>query len=188
MINPYSFKLTKEPVHKDNIEFAAVPEFERLSERQMRYVMLVDWFGSPLRFMRLEDRKHRAAVMAGYKFESDGTRLDKNARNVLAGKDLSIEAARGVMQNIQYSSEGAIKGAIDNQIDEIVNFFNKPDKTAVEMEKAVKMMTQLPAILETRKKIMELLNFRDTEFVMDVQDAAKALRPRSILEQLNQNL
>jgi DNA-directed RNA polymerase subunit F len=162
---PINFTLTKEDVFKDNPEFMAVPEFAGLTERQMRYVMLVDWFGSPLRLMKLEDRKFKAAVMSGYKLERDGKRLDMNGRNLVNGKTTSVEAARKVMRSIQYDSERELYNALNIQIEQIVNFFKIPEKSADELAKAVTLMTKLPTILETRNKILGILNFREEDIV-----------------------
>ena len=164
-----SFKLSENPVFEDNPEFRSIPEFERLTERQMRYVMLVDYHGSPLRLMKPELRRNRAAILAGYKFEKDGKRLDVNARNVIGGKDGSIEAARKVLAEIQYDNEWELMEALNTQIEGIIEFFKKPEKTMQELDKSVTLMTKLPAILETKKKILEILNFRDQDFVNTVE-------------------
>ena len=183
-----SFKLSDSPIMEDNPEFSAVPEFERLTERQLRYVMLVDYHGSPLRLMKPDQRRYRAALMAGYKLEKDGKRLDVNGRNVVAGKDGSIEAARKVLNDIQYDNEWELMGALNTQLDEIVKFFKKPDKTTQELDKSVQLMTKLPAILETKKKILEILNFRDQDFVNTVETTVNEATEASMIEDYNQDL
>jgi len=107
--------------------------------------------------------------MAGYKLEKDGKRLDINGRNVVAGKDGSIEAARKVLAEIQYDNEWELMSALNTQLEGIIEFFKKPDKTTAELDKSVTLMTKLPAILETKKKILEILNFRDQDFVNTVE-------------------
>lgn len=186
MSKSLSFKLTDASVFEDNPEFAAIPEFERLTERQMRYVMLVDFHGSPLRLMAPADRKLRAAIMAGYKNVKGSNQPDVNTQNLLNGKVGSIEAARKVMNAIQYDNERELMGALNFQIDEMIKFFKKGDKTAQELDKAVQMMTKLPAILETKKRILEILNFRDQSSATTeeaVQDDVKT----SLLDEYNNN-
>lgn len=158
-----NFKLSDNPVLEDNPEFKSIPELACLTERQLRYVMLVDWYQSPLRLLPPEERKMRAALLAGYKLEGDGKRLDINGRNIIAGKVESVEKARKVFSEIQYDYERELIIAIDNHIHNIIKFLNKKDKNAQELEKANNMMSKLPSILENRKKVVETLNYRDEQ-------------------------
>lgn len=180
-----NLKLDEKPVFESNPELKAIPEFEGLTERQMKYVMLVDFHGSPLRLMKPADRKFRAALIAGYKLEKDGKRLDINGRNLIEGKVATIEQARRVLNEIQYDSERELMDALSTQIDEMVRFFKKPNKTTQELDKAVQLMTKLPAILETKKKILEILNFRDQEFVNTTEDMEPDNVKASLLDEYN---
>jgi hypothetical protein len=183
-----NFKLSEAPVFEDNPEFLSIEEFARLTERQMRYVMLVDWYGSPLRLMKPEDRRYRAAVMAGYKLEKDGKRLDMNGRNLIDGKVQSVEAARKVLTSIQYDAERDLLSAIDNQIRQIVDFLNKPEKNVQEIDKATQMLNKLPSILENRKKIVEILNFRDQIIVDTSGNDEKLEQKTSLLDEYTETL
>lgn len=180
-----NFKLTEKNVFEDNPEFLSVPEFARLTERQMRYIMLVDWHGSPLRLMKMEARKVKAALMAGYKMEKDGKQLDMNARNLINEKVGSVVAGRKIMKDIQHDNEMDLKEALDTQIDEVIAFFKQPDKTAMQLEKAVALMTKLPTILETKRKILELLNFREADIVTG-EELKKEETELSILDEYNE--
>jgi len=162
-----NFKFTDNDIFEDNPELRLIPEFEKLTSRQMRYIMLVDWYGSPLRLMKSDNRKLKAALMAGYKMEKDGVKPDLNTRNLIAGKVASVEAGRRAMREIQHDNEMDLKEALDTQIDEVINFFKKPDKTALELDKAVNLMTKLPTILKTKREILELLNFREPNVVIE---------------------
>ena len=162
-----NFKLTDNDVFEDNPELLLIPAFKVLTSRQMRFVMLVDWYGSPLRMMKVDNRKLKAAYMAGYKSEKGSDKPDINTKNLINGKVASIEAARREMKEIQHDNEMDLKEALDTQIDEVINFFKKPNKTALELDKAVNLMTKLPAILETKRKILELLNFREPNIVVE---------------------
>lgn len=174
-------------VFEDNPEFKIIPEFANLTDRQMKYVMLVEWHGTPLRRMKKDDRKYKAALMAGYKLEKDGSRPDMNMRNLLAGKVATIEAALREMKSLQHDSEQEIMEAFDTQIDEIIAFFKKPNKTIIELEKATKMMSILPTILQQRKAILEILNFRDENVVNTDEGPLKEPEIKlSILDEYNE--
>lgn len=182
-----SLKITDKPIFEDNPELLAIPEFERLTDRQMRYVMLVDFHGSPLRMMKPEDRKYRAAIIAGYKLEKDGKRLDINGRNLIEGKVATIELARRMLKEIQHDTEREIMDALDTQLNEMVNFFKKPDKNLQELDKAMNLMAKLPIILETKKKILEILNFRDQDFVDTIENLEDENIKSSFLDEYNEN-
>src|SRR5688572_32345531 len=76
-----------------NPELKAIEEFEPLTDRQMRYVILATDYKSPMRKLNAADKKTRAAMEAGYKMEKDGKRLDMNGRNLIAGKNEKVEKA-----------------------------------------------------------------------------------------------
>lgn len=180
-----NLKLTEAPVFEDNPELKAIPEFTNLTERQMKYVMLVDFHGSPLRLMKPEERKFRAALIAGYKLEKDGKRLDVNGRNLIEGKVATIELARRILNEIQHDSERELMEALNTQIEEMVYFFKKPNKSMQELDKAVTLMTKLPTILETKKKILEILNFRDQELVNTIEDTEPDNVKVTLLDEYN---
>lgn len=162
-----NFKLTENDVFEDNPELLSVPAFKALTSRQMRFVMLVDWYGSPLRLMKTDHRKLKAAYMCGYKSEKGSDKPDTITKNLINGKVALIEQGRREMREIQHDNEMDLKEALDTQIDEVINYFKKPNKTAPELEKAVTLMTKLPVILETKRKILELLNFREASIVVE---------------------
>lgn len=157
-------------VFEDNPELKTIPEFShaQFTDRMMKYTMLMEWHLSPLRLLRYEDRKYKAALLAGYKLEKDGSQPDVNMRNVINGKVNSIEAALKAMRDIQFDEDRDIDESYNMQIREIVDYMKKPNKTIFELEKATKLMEKLPKLLEDRKKIREILNFR-------AQDSLEAL-------------
>lgn len=180
-----NFKLTDQNPFDDNPEFKAIPELACLTERQLRYVMLVDWYQSPLRLLPPDERKMRAALLAGYKLEKDGKRLDVNGRNIVEGKVATVERARRVLSDIQYDYERELLIAIDNHINHIIKFLNKREKNAQELEKANNMMSKLPSILENRKKVLEALNFR-SEQPIEIEETPEEHK-RTLLDEFNES-
>lgn len=147
-----------------NEELKAIPEFERLTERQMTYVVLATDYTSPFRKLTQEDRRTQAAKIAGYKMEPDGKRLDTNGRNLINGKVGAVEAAIKVYKEMQKDEDYETLLSLNKLISQIREFNNKPDKTALELEKAVNMNVQkLDKLLETKRKIEELIDVRDDE-------------------------
>lgn len=173
------------PVFEDNPELKAIPEFERLTDRQMRYVMLVDWYRTPLRMMKLEDRKVKAALMAGYKMERGGDRLDVNARNVVDGKVANIEAARKVMKEIQFDFDRDMFEALDLQIEEIKTFLRKPEKKTQELEKAISFAQKLPILYETRAKLKAILGMREEDEIQEIVPDSGTFHEKTLLDEYN---
>jgi hypothetical protein len=173
------------PVFEDNPELKILPEFARLTDRQMKYVMLVDWFRSPLRMMKIEDRKLKAALMVGYKLEKGGSRPDVNTRNVIDGKVGSIEAARKVMKEIQFDFDRDLLDTINFQIEEIKAFLRLPNKTTQQLDKAVQFVQKLPALYETRVKLKEILGMRDEAQIEENIPESGTFQERTLLDDYN---
>lgn len=150
-----------------NPDLKAIPEFSSLTDRQMRYVILSTDYKSPFRKLSPEDRKYQAAVTAGYKFEKGSTKLlDINARNVVAGKVGTIIAAINKYNAIQKDEDYETLQSVNMLISQIREFNNNPDKTILELEKCVNLVTgKLDKLIETKKKIEAILELRDEEQV-----------------------
>lgn len=185
----FKLRLDKD-VFEDNPELRTIPEFshKQFTDRMMKYVMLMELHLSPLRLLRYEDRKYKAALLAGYKLEKDGSAPDVNMRNVLNGKVASIEAGLRAMRELQFDEDRDIDEAYNMQINEIVQFFKKPGKTVFELEKTTKLMKELPDLLEKRKKIREILNFR-VQDSLEVSEASTngTKVNKSVLDMYNEN-
>lgn len=142
----------------------AIPEFERLTERQMTFVILTADYKSPFRKLTPEDRKLQAALIAGYKMEPDGKRPDTNTRNLINGKTTNVEAALKKYNELQRDEDYETLISLNKLIGQIREFNNKPDKTATELKTAVDMNVQkLDKLIETKQKIEELLDMREEE-------------------------
>lgn len=158
------FKVEKgKSIFELNPELKAVTAFAELTDRQMAYVVLVADYKTPFRKISLEDKKYHAAIEAGFKLEKDGKRLDMNARNLIAGKVPSVEAA------IQYYRETLQKDedyesllSVGTLIAQIRELNSKPDKTLLELEKAVTLTVgKLDKLIETKKRIEEIIGMRE---------------------------
>lgn len=188
-MSSYDFKLTDNPVLEDNPELINIPELAKLTDKQLRYIFFVDWYKSPYRLLPIDDRKYKAVLRAGYKLESDGKRLDMNARNMVDSKVQNVEIGRSVFKSLQYDLEREVKETLDLQIQEILRFMRSPGKSTAELDKAVKWTANLGAILENRKKIIEILNLRDGDSVIAVEEIdEEEIDSLSILEQFNEEL
>ena len=142
-----------------NSELLAIPEFKNLTPRQMTFVCLVADRKTPLRTLPERERREKAARIAGW--PTEGTRLDRNGRDVVAGKVPSIEAAIAKYNEYQYDEDQVTLDTINHQIHEIRDYL-KSDKNEAKdkgkaLEQAAKLGKQLPELVEAKQRLEELL-------------------------------
>ena len=147
------------PVTEDNPEILAIPEFAKLTDRQLRFVCLVADRRSPLRTLPEKDRREKAARICGW--PTEGSRLDRNGREVVAGGVANIEKAIEKYLEYQYDEHQADYDAIVKQIQEIRDYL-KSDKEDTKdkgkaLEQAAKLGERLPSLIEAKQKLESLL-------------------------------
>jgi hypothetical protein len=160
--------LFKVHVSKDTFELnpslKAIEEFARLTDRQMKYVILSTDYKSPFRKLSPEARREQAAISAGYKIEKDTNRLDMNGRNVVDGKVGSIAAAIVQYNKMQKDDDYETLLSINELISQIRQANNLKDKSMDDLKKVVEMnIGKLDKLVETKKKLEEILDMRDEE-------------------------
>lgn len=180
-----------EDVFELNPELKAIEEFARLTDRQMKYVILTTDYLTPFRKLAPDERKHHAALQAGYRLETDGKRLDMNARNVLAGKDGKIEAAIQYYSKHQKDEDRETYMSICFLISQVRDANNIPNKTLADLKTIVDMnIGKLDKLMETKKKLEEILDFREealvTEAGTEAEDSVNE-SDLSILAEYNQS-
>ncbi len=160
----------------------AIKEFNDCTSRQMFFVCLVadTAWDSPLRSLPEPERRKQATQVAGWGMEDD--RPDKNARNLIAGKVLSVEEAIKAYRKNQYDEDKAMWEATDAQIKEIITMMSRDKQEACKIVKtkyndktketvtteyvdqvmasklaleATKLGVQLPVLKEARQKLAE---------------------------------
>lgn len=146
-----------------NPQLKAVEEFERLTARQMTYVVLSTDYKSPFKRLSSDEKKLQAAISAGYKLDADGKRLDTNGRNLTAGKVGSVQAAVNRYNALQKDDDYETLLSVTLLISQIRDLNNQKDKTILELEKAVKLTMSLDKLVETKKKLEQILDMREEE-------------------------
>lgn len=152
-------------VFTDNPELLAIAEFRKLTDRQFRFVALVADRRSPLRTLPDREKRDKAARIAGYKLEVSGRRLEKDGRDVVLGKITSLEKGIEKYKEFQYDENQDTLDTIIAQIQEIKKYL-KSDKShakdyGLALEKAAKLGERLPALVESRKKLEEILKISE---------------------------
>jgi hypothetical protein len=173
------FKVTEKDVFEDNPELNSVPEFIGKSSRMLKYIFLVYDFDGPYRKMPLPARKERCVIQAGYKYESDGKRLDKNARDIVNGNNPTVLLLTKVFHELQGDPDKENLAALDAQLLEWRELMHKKNKTDKEQTLVFKLINDWPKFMQRRKEILEILGERTKEEAEDIS------RPMSTIDEVN---
>jgi hypothetical protein len=142
----------------------AIEEYSNLSDKQMRYVMLMcdPSYDNPIRTLQGKDKKEKAALLAGYRRESDGKRLDRNARAVVSGEVASIEKAIAKFKELTFDEKTdtliTTKELIEKNKSFIRDLNPKSETYGKDLSLANKFQKELPELIEAAQKIESLLN------------------------------
>ena len=157
------YKLTTKDIREDNDNIDVIPEFAKLSSRELKYIALVYDFDTPLGQLKLEDRKERACELAGYKRESP-SRMDKTARKIMGanGGLKTANAAIPVYNSLQRDLNKEALIAFDNNLSDWITKLSEK-KTGYEKgdwDTNAKLTEKYTKMLEDRKKILEIIGNR----------------------------
>jgi len=170
------YKITDHIV-RDNEELSHIPELKDLSNRTLKYIMYMYDYDSPYRNIPLDKRKDRVLALCGFKKETDGSRWDRNARDVRDEKGLADPIK--VFVEVQDNIEKQLVASYDLQLTEFMDLFKKKDKSDKDREMALKVMKELPSFVAKRKELMEIIGQRTQEVLVEKKE--------STLEKINKS-
>ena len=150
-------------IFETNPEMEVIEAFMKCTERDMKYICLVYDYKSPLRQMPIIQRKEKAIIDAGYGMEKDMKRPNRRAREITGGKRRVVQEAIKEFLSIQHDDDKELALAVATQIHQFQVFLKQPDKTAVELEKAIKIIEKLPQIKKNQRELEEVLRLREEE-------------------------
>jgi len=155
------YKLTTKDVREDNDNIDCIPEFEPLSSREFKYIALVYDYDTPLRNLKLEDRKERGCELSGYKRESP-KRMDKSARKIMGanGGLKHVEKAIPVYKSLQRDIDREALMAYDNQLQQFIDKAAEPKSEDNDWKLAITINKELPKMLQMRADIKGRLDLR----------------------------
>lgn len=177
------FKVTDRPLIEDNPGIVSVPEFRDVPDRILKYIFLVHDFESPYRLIPSAKRKEKCVILAGFKMEPDGKRLDKNAREAIAGTP-QITALTKVFMELQEDDEKESLVSLREMIEDCNALLRKKNKNEKEMALALKVSDGLIEMTKNKRELEELIKSRgmiiSEDSGSDVSD-----KPISRLDQVN---
>lgn len=179
------FKVNKgRDFFEENPEARSIANFTVLTTREMQYICWVYDYQSPFRNLKLEERKLKALLEAGFRMEKDGKRPDKYAREVMNGKIEKIQYAIREFMSLQKDEDRELADAVTIQLDEIKNFLKTPKETEGEWRIAIQMLEKMPKLLKDRKEIFDILDMRE-HLNVEVAVLNEEDGPASTLELMN---
>lgn len=136
----------------------AIEAFVKLSSQQMMFVCLTcdPSKDNPIRSLSGRARRERAAIIAGYKMESDGKRLDKNARSLVYGQIASVENAIEEFKKNYYDEKQHSRDALKQQISELREFLVSDKRVPLTDKKGLVLDTQGKEIYITDLKALKM--------------------------------
>lgn len=187
-----------------------IEEFAKLSDRKMKVVCLVCDLDSPISTLPLKERIERALTIM--QWPTEGTRVDKNGRNIINGHDDQFEKACEAYKKNQWDEDQDTLNTINAQIQEIKDYLksdksvphtykgkvvldSKGKETRVVDPKTLKTASELgeklPGLVEASKKLQEILKVRKAKLEIstftanDIEDKSDN-EPMSTLDRFHQ--
>lgn len=139
----------------------AVPSFNEMTDMQMKFICLMcdPSNDNPVRTLEGKNKRTKAAILAGYKLESDNKRLQQNGRDIVNGKNKTIEEGFKQFNDLHYNEKLDTYESLAVQIAEIRDFLkSKKMGDHKKMTAAINLGVKLPELVEAKMKIENLLN------------------------------
>ena len=178
------FKLSDKPVREDNNDIDAIPEFRLLTDKQLRYVILLTDYDTPLRQLPYKERQEEAAELAGFAREN-AKKMGKQAREMMNGKVYPVEKAIAKYKSLQRDLDRETLQAFDDQLEEFIKKTSEKKTENKDWDVALKIMNALPKLLGMRKEIKDSLNLKGD---FDEKDDTVSEAELSTLDRINQKM
>ena len=169
-------------IFQDNPGLLAVEKYAKLTDKQMKFVLIFcdPSRDNPVKTLSGRERRERSAILAGYPLEADGKRLAKNARELVYAKVASVEEAIEEFKLNHYNERHHNREALKKQIAEIRDFLasdkripliekgkivlnSKGEEVFITDQKALKLAVELGVKLPDLEKALEELESREPE-------------------------
>lgn len=190
------------PFKELNPQAEAIEELWKLADRQLLAIALTADYQSPLRDLPEKKRRYEAAKIAGYLFEKDGKRPDKNFRDFIDGAIVNVEAGIVRYRELQYDEDQEMLKAINSQITQVMDLMQmdklelaKEDpKLAFDLaERASKLGIKLPelkndliaTINSKGNSPIDVVTYTSADISLDDSDEALSTLDKFMATQIN---
>jgi hypothetical protein len=167
-----------------NPEMEMIEQFKEVPDRSLKYMCLMYDYESPYRKLPLSQRKDKVASMVGFKREKGRRLFDKNARDIMNGKNPKLEEAIKEFKTMIYDTDRETLQSLDVLIENIRTELKTPGKSSGDMKNKSALAKELPALASTKKQLAQILEIQGSGDVDEEEEESKM----STLEMLNQGL
>jgi hypothetical protein len=172
-------------VRELNPELSSIKEFDKIPERNLEFIFLVYDYESPYRKLPLDQRKEKVAFNVGFKMEKGRRILDKNARNIINGKNAPTQKALIAFKELIYDSDRDTYQSLEDLIANIREELRTPSRGSQDMKHKAALAKDLPALAQTKKQLAQILEIKDTSENESEDDEENKM---STLEMANEGL
>ena len=145
-----------------NPEIEVINEFKDVPDRNLKYIFLVHDYESPFRKLPMDQRKEKVAFSVGFKVEKGRPVLDKNARNIMGGKNPKVERAIKAFKRLIYDSDRDTYQSLEDLISNIRVEIRAPGKSSQDMKHKASLAKDLPSLAQTLKQLAQILDIKET--------------------------
>ena len=169
-----------------NTSIDTIPEFQKISDRNLKYIFLVYDYDTPYKQLPIGQRKEKVALTVGFRLEKGRNIFDKNARDIMNGKNRPIERAIKAFKELIYDSDRETLQSIEDLINNIKDDIRNPGKNPKELKDKADLAQKLPVLSRTKKELAQILDVRD-ESPLDEEDGEEQ-NQHSTLEMINEGI
>ena len=157
-------------VIKDNPTLKMTEHLSQLQNRDIKWIMLVYDYDSPLSQMPLETRKIKAGKMVGFAFVGGGTPTG-SLKLIIDGKNQKIINAVKEYHTLQFDENQEALKSYNDQLSQYRKFLSQKDKKTAEIKLAITLQKELPGLLRARDEIAKLVGLRAEEEDFESNDS-----------------
>ena len=168
------FKLSSENnIFTENPELKMTQFLSKVNNREMKWIVLVYDYESPLSQMPLPIRKIKAGKMTGWSF-NDKNEPQGTLKTIIEGKSDKLNRAIIEFKGLQFDENQESLLAYNEQLKEYRIFMKTKNKKPSELKLAMTIQKELPGLLRARDEIAKIVGLRAHEEDFEVSDIVNA--------------
>ena len=156
----YYFKISDKKFFEDNPEAKVFPEFQNLTDEQMKYIALMYSYRSPIKNMEFEKKQKEAIRLAKFVPTPTG-RPSKWESDVVEVRADYIKIAMAKFKELQFDEDKEDFDAYCEQLEDFRLFLRIKNKKGTDIDKALKIMKEMPYLTSLKSELAEKLKLRD---------------------------
>ena len=162
------FKISDKDFFRDNSEALLFPEFKKVGSPAMKYIILVYGYDSPLREMPIDDRKTRAAELAGVQKFSEKDKTMQSYNDLIEVRKPNVRDAITTFQSLQFDFDKDLLLAYEDQLTEFKALMRNKDKSDKQLDQALKVSDKILKLIDVRNEIIKKLSLRSGEDSVEI--------------------